>query len=60
MVKVRAVYTTNVDNMCEKCCYNEICTQDGYCKCDEYRETHNKFNVEGDYYFIEIKKRQPK
>lgn len=52
---VKAVYTEDVEHLCDKCVYSEGCSKEGYCKCDEYREDNDIYNVEGDFYFIEDK-----
>lgn len=50
---MRAVYTEEVNTMCDKCCLNNVCPQEGFCKCDSYRNDNNIFDKEGDYYFVE-------
>lgn len=37
---------------CERCCLSPVCTCEGYCKCDQWRE-ENAPDVEGDFYFVD-------
>ena len=51
---MKAVYFEDCNSHCKKCCLYKICTFNGYCTCDRYREEHNP-DCEGDYYFIDEK-----
>lgn len=45
------MYTEDYNTICSKCCISNVCQQEGYCKCDDYRDK-NEISLEGDIYFI--------
>ena len=49
---MKAVYYEDHENHCTECCMFNVCSYEGECACDVYREEHNP-DCEGDYYFID-------
>lgn len=45
------MYTEDYSTICGKCCIANACTQEGFCKCDEFRRNEN-ISLEGDVYFV--------
>lgn len=48
---MKAVYFEDYQDHCHECCMFDICSQEGKCSCDIYREENNP-DCEGDYYFV--------
>lgn len=46
------VYYEDYQSHCTDCCLYNICSCEGKCACDCYREEHDP-NCEGDYYFVD-------
>lgn len=54
-----AVYFEDGQDHCHECCLFDICSCEGKCPCDRYREEHDP-NCEGDYYFADGDDSEPR
>lgn len=56
MSKLKVGYVPINGNPCKLCCLKDVCSMEGFCKCDEYwaNNRDDVHNEDSEVYFIEI------